>query len=108
VIIATVDLKTRRKIIIKTFKNEHRPTFLYQIDEDYILVGTEGGFLEYWSKDEVLGDSIQAHPESQDGISSIIELKTQSELLWGPDIPESMRVPSTVDPLTQQVVRTPD
>jgi hypothetical protein len=64
VIVATVDLKTRRKNIIKTLKNNHRPTFLYQIDEDYILVGTEGGFIEYWSKDEVLGDTIEAHPES--------------------------------------------
>jgi hypothetical protein len=33
ILLAIVDLKTRRKNIIKTFKNQRRPTYLFQIDE---------------------------------------------------------------------------
>lgn len=48
ILIAIVDLKTRRKNIIKTFKNQRRPTHLLQIDESNLLVGTEGGKIEHW------------------------------------------------------------
>ena len=49
ILLAIVDLKTRRKNIIKTFKNQRRPTYLHQIDESNLLVGTEGGMIEHWS-----------------------------------------------------------
>lgn len=49
ILIAIVDLKTRRKHVIKTFKNVRRPTFLFQIDEGNLLIGTEGGIIEHWS-----------------------------------------------------------
>ena len=51
ILIAIVDLKTRRKNIIKTFKNQRRPTTLFQIDENNLLVGTEGGLIEHWQID---------------------------------------------------------
>lgn len=46
--IAIVDLKTRRKNNVKQFKLTNKPTKLYQIDENNILVGTEGGKIEHW------------------------------------------------------------
>lgn len=49
IIIAVVDLKTRRKHIMKSYRSENRPTFLYQINEYNLLVGTEGGKIEHWS-----------------------------------------------------------
>ena len=51
VIIVNVDIKTRSKTIKQTFKNQHSPTFLYQIDVDHILVGTEAGSFEIWNID---------------------------------------------------------
>lgn len=81
--IAIVDLKTRRKNIIKTFKNTNRPTFLCQIDFWNLLVGTEGGYIEHWNiESETLEVTYDAHVGSELGISSIVELKTQSDLLW--------------------------
>ena len=83
ILIAIVDLKTRRKNIIKTLKVEKRPTFLFQIDEANILVGTEAGCIEHWNiEKEELVKIYDAHPGSEQGISSIIEIKSQSELLW--------------------------
>ena len=77
ILLAIVDLKTRRKNIIKTFKNQRRPTYMLQIDEANLLVGTEGGFIEHWSiENDSLVSTFEAHTESQEGISSIIELKT--------------------------------
>ena len=50
--IAIVDLKTRRKNNVKQFKLSNKPTYLYQIDENNILVGTEGGKIEHWQVNE--------------------------------------------------------
>lgn len=84
IILAIVDLKTRRKNIIKTFKNQRRPTFLHQIDEANLLVGTEGGLIEHWSiESDQLMNTFEAHTSSDEGVSYILELKTQSYLLWG-------------------------
>lgn len=82
--IAIVDLKTRRKNNVKQFKLSNKPTKLYQIDENNILVGTEGGKVEHWQVDEQVCKKIyDAHPESAEGISAILELKTKSDLLRG-------------------------
>ena len=51
VIIVNVDIKTRSKAIKQTFENKHSPTYLYQIDLDHILVGTETGAFEIWNID---------------------------------------------------------
>mmetsp|Transcript_9186 Transcript_9186/g.6945 ORF Transcript_9186/g.6945 Transcript_9186/m.6945 type:complete len:103 (+) Transcript_9186:592-900(+) len=56
--IATVDLKTRRKIIIKQFPNQRSPTTLFQVSLDHFIFGTEEGFLELWNKDETLKETI--------------------------------------------------
>jgi len=83
-LLAIVDLKTRRKNIIKTFKNQRRPTYVHQIDESNILVGTEGGFIEHWSiESDQLLNTFEAHNTSDEGISYILELNTDSYLLWG-------------------------
>ena len=39
-IIVEVELKTRKRQIKKTFKNNLNPTALFQVDEDFLLVGT--------------------------------------------------------------------
>lgn len=100
VIVATVDLKTRRKNIVKTLKNQQKPTFLYQIDENYLLVGTEKGFIEYWAlsgqSSEQLVSVIEAHPESEEGISSLIELKSKSDLMWGYDMDSEERKDTSI------------
>jgi hypothetical protein len=75
--LAIVDLKTRRKNIIKTFKNQRRPTFLFQIDEQNLLVGTEGGLIEHWSiETDSLMNTFEAHTASEEGISYILDLKS--------------------------------
>lgn len=62
----------------------NRPTKLFQIDSENLLIGTEGGKIEHWSMSESVCKRIyDAHPESEAGISAIIELKTQNELLRG-------------------------
>jgi hypothetical protein len=48
VMIAVIDLKTSRMNKLKTFKLSAKPTKMYQIDENNILVGTEGGKIEHW------------------------------------------------------------
>lgn len=84
ILIAIVDLKTRRKNIIKTFKNQRRPTYMHQIDESNLLVGTEGGLIEHWSIDtDQLISTFEAHTTSDEGVSSIIQLKSTNYLLWG-------------------------
>jgi hypothetical protein len=83
ILIAIVDLKTRRKNVIKTLRNQRRPTFLLQIDEAHLLVGTEGGNIEHWLIDsETLVQTINAH-KTEEGVSSIIQLKSEHYLLWG-------------------------
>lgn len=84
ILLAIVDLKTRRKNIIKTFKNQRRPTYLHQIDESNLLVGTEGGLIEHWSiETDNLVSTIEAHTTSDEGVSFMLELKSDSYLLWG-------------------------
>lgn len=84
VFIAMIDLKTSRMNKLKTFKLTNKPTKLYQVDENNILVGTEGGKIEHWVIDESVCKKIyDAHPESSEGISSILELKSKSALLRG-------------------------
>jgi len=84
ILLAIVDLKTRRKNIIKTFKNQRRPTYLHQIDEGNLLVGTEGGLIEHWSIEaDQLMNTFEAHTTSDEGVSYILELNTKSYLLWG-------------------------
>ena len=85
VYISMIDLKNRRQTHLKTpYMLENRPPQLYQIEDCSLLVGTEGGKIEHWSFTEnCRKKTYDAHPESDAGISAIIELKTQSELLRG-------------------------
>lgn len=48
-IICNVDLKTRRRVLTNQFKNNKSPTALFQVDEDFIVVGTEMGKMEIWN-----------------------------------------------------------
>jgi hypothetical protein len=82
--IAIIDLKTRRKSIVKTFRIGGKPTCLYQLDENNLLVGTDGGKVEHWVVDEsICKDIYDAHPESFSGVSQIIGIKSTSHLLRG-------------------------
>lgn len=82
--IAIIDLKTRRKNIVKTFKLSNRPTFLFQVDDNNLLIGTEEGKIEQWLIDNGVCDHIyDAHPESEAGISVIKYVQSQSPLLRG-------------------------
>jgi Ca2+-binding EF-hand superfamily protein len=90
VIIVNVDIKTRSKTIKQTFQNKHNPTYLYQIDVDHILVGTEAGTFEIWNisaEEAVLAQVVVAHDGSKEGISSILELENPSSLISGADEP---------------------
>jgi len=70
--------------IVKTFKLNNKPTKIYQIDTNNLLFGTDGGKIEHWTVDNSECKKIyDAHPESESGISAIVELKSQSELLIG-------------------------
>lgn len=51
VLICNVDIKTRSRTIKQTFKTENSPTYLYQIDDDHLLVGTSGQNFEIWNID---------------------------------------------------------
>lgn len=57
------------------------------MDESNLLIGTEGGKIEHRTDDKNTNDEplrvYDAHPESQAGISAIIELHTESHLLRG-------------------------
>lgn len=82
--VAIIDLKTRRKNHVKTFKTTNKPTFLYQADINNMLLGTEGGKIEHWDIAKESCENIyDAHPESNEGISCILEIKSKSELLTG-------------------------
>lgn len=72
--------------MFEPFKLLNKPTRLYQIDANNLLIGTEKGKIEHWSFSEKACKKVyDAHPESDAGISEILELKTQSELLRGPE-----------------------
>ena len=51
VLICNVDIKTRSKSIRHKIDNKQNPTFLYQIDENHLLVGTLAGKFEIWNID---------------------------------------------------------
>jgi len=83
-IICEVELKTRKRVLKKTFDNNNSPTVLFQIDEDYLLVGTADGKLEMWNiEHEKIVLQHDAHENSQQGISSIVELRDPSYCLRG-------------------------
>jgi hypothetical protein len=46
------DIKLRRKQTIKTFNISGKPTKLFQLDKDNVLVGVEGGKMEHWRIDQ--------------------------------------------------------
>ena len=107
VMIAVIDLKTSRMNKLKTFKLSNKPTVLYQIDENNILVGTEGGKIEHWIIDQSVCKKIyDAHPESQEGISAILEMQTDSELLRGevydPSAPKTFKLIATASKGTKE------
>jgi Ca2+-binding EF-hand superfamily protein len=65
-------------------KNNRCPTALFQVDEDYIVVGTEGGKMEIWSIDQKkIVKYMDTHSDCHQGISSIVELKNPSYLIRG-------------------------
>ncbi len=83
VIVAIVDLKTRKKNILKTFNNKDNPTFLFQLNKSCLLVGTCGGCIELWNLDtDTLMDTYEAH-KSEKGVSNIIALNDASNLICG-------------------------
>lgn len=57
VILAVVDLKSRKKSIKFNLKTKRKPNFLYQLDDFSLLVGTEEGYVEQWEFDFVLNVS---------------------------------------------------
>lgn len=62
---------------------------MHQIDEANLLVGMEGGLIEHWSiENDQLMNTFEAHTASDEGVSYILELKTQSYLLWGDQVQE--------------------
>ena len=83
ILICNVDIKSRSRDIKKTIKTQNRPTFLYQINEDYLIVGTDVGKLELWNieESEEPRKVYDAHVGSKFGISSIIQLIEPSELI---------------------------
>ena len=94
VIIAKLDIKTRSRQIKQTFKIKNSPTYLYQIDEDNMLVGTIEGTFEVWNikaaqEEPQITLVINAHPQTQQGISNIIKLNDPSPMIVGGDkLPE--------------------
>jgi hypothetical protein len=47
-------------------------------------VGTEGGLIEHWSiETDSLMNTFEAHTSSEEGISYILDIESQSYLLWG-------------------------
>lgn len=83
--IALIDIKTRRKNNLLTLQLNAPPTKIFQVDTCNLLVGTEGGKIEHWKIDGEgeLIKTYDAHPESDAGISEIIEIKSQNPLLRG-------------------------
>lgn len=91
-----IDLKMRRQSQLKRFSTSNKPTRLYQIDDLNLLVGTEGGKIEHWTfSDKTCKKIYEAHPESDAGISEILELKTNNELLRGSPNDDSFKLIAT-------------
>ena len=70
-IIATVDLKTRRKNVLKIFDHPKQPTYIFQAGDNVFIVGTVGGVIETWDREGNRAAEQVAHPDSPKGISSI-------------------------------------
>lgn len=82
ILICNVDIKTRSREIKKEIPTESSPTCMFQINEDYLLVGTMTGRLELRSIDTTdLKRTIDAHPGSVHGITVIMPLVDPSELI---------------------------
>lgn len=85
VFIFNVDIKTRSREIKKEISTNSRPTTLYQLDEDHLLVGTESGRLEvhslWTSETHTLRNTIDAHPGTIHGVTVILPLVNPSELI---------------------------
>lgn len=91
VIIAKLDIKTRSRQLLKTFKMGYNPTFLYQIDEDNMLVGTIQGSFEIWNiktEEAQMTLVINAHPNTSHGISNVIKLDNPSPMITGDSLTE--------------------
>ena len=85
---------------MKTLNLNASPTKIFQIDENNMLFGTEGGKIEHWKIDDASCVKIyDAHPESTAGISEIMEIKSESPLLRGEPhkgaAPESFKLLAT-------------
>jgi len=88
VLIVNVDIKTRSKTIKERIDNKQSPTFLYQIDDDHLLIGTLGGKFEVWNIDPsqerpTIKQVFDAHPGSQQGVSQILRLVDPSPMIIG-------------------------
>ena len=88
VLICNVDIKTRSKSIRHKIDNKHNPTFLYQIDQNHLLVGTLNGKFEVWNIDPnqeapTIKQVFDAHPGSEQGVSQILCLKDPSPMIIG-------------------------
>lgn len=82
--LACIDLKTTRMNNLKRLDLERSPTKIFQVDENNMLFGTEGGKIEHWKIDDAACQKIyDAHPESDKGISVILEIESKSPLLRG-------------------------
>lgn len=88
VIICKLDIKTRTRTIKQTFKTKSNPTYLYQIDDDNMLVGTITGSFEIWNIKQSLEEPqitlvINAHPGTTKGISNVMKLVDPSPMIVG-------------------------
>ena len=87
VLICNVDIKTRSRSIKQTFKTENNPTYLYQIDDDHLLVGTSGQNFEIWNIDPTAEQAkfvSRVHskvPNAQEGPSQIVKLENPSPMI---------------------------
>lgn len=90
----------RRQQQIRRYELLKKPTTLFQLDEGNLLIGTEGGKIEHRSFSQTDSESVpirvyDAHPESDAGISAIIELQSKSELLRGSNDDPSYKLIAT-------------
>lgn len=87
VFIFNVDIKLRSREIKKEISTQHKPTAIYQFNDDYLLVGTDSGNLEVhelWNSEATAPKAvINAHPDSAYGVTVIMPLVNPSELITG-------------------------
>ena len=106
ILICNVDIKSRSREIKKEISTTSRPTVMFQItddnpnsatnnsskfNEDYLLVGTEGGKLELYQiniNEPILQlkRTFDAHPGSAYGVTTILPLVDPSELITNESI----------------------